>query len=329
MYYAIHALLNHQHGLVTRRQAVDAGVTDLELHQLVRNRHLVRVRRGVLADADAWSAAEPYRERPLLQVRAAHMVVKTGHWFSHDSAALIHGIGLVAAPTAVHLTRPGVLGGRHEWGIHHHRARIGIDQIGTVDGLPVLDLARTAADLARQHGFDQGLAAVDHVLRRGVPRERLAQVADSMKRWPGSLAVGRAVALGDPGAETIAESLGRSVVLELGIGTPETQFGLSDGHRTVFCDLCVGRHVFEVDGKAKYELGGADAVDSWWEEKKRQDFVTGFKLGVSRLTWHDFFDGRAAARQRLLREYADTVRRFGTDVSDLAPYRVRRRLPAA
>ena len=62
-----------------------------------------------------------------------------------------------------------------------------------------------------------------------------------------------------------------------------------------------------------------------WEEKQRQDFITGFKLGVSRITAHDCYVDDRAARRRLLREYADTCARFGTDIRDLAPYLVRRR----
>ncbi len=62
-----------------------------------------------------------------------------------------------------------------------------------------------------------------------------------------------------------------------------------------------------------------------WEEKQRQDFIGGFKLG--RLADHRprLLRGRAgSAERRLLREYADTCARFGTDIDDLAPYVVRR-----
>ncbi len=88
----------------------------------------------------------------------------------------------------------------------------------------------------------------------------------------------------------------------------------------MWCDLRVGRHVFELDGRLKYtarENGGLadDPAQVLWAEKQRQDFVTGFKLGVSRITYADLFSGRAAAKARLLREYADTCRRFGTDVT--------------
>ena len=64
-----------------------------------------------------------------------------------------------------------------------------------------------------------------------------------------------------------------------------------------------------------------------WEEKQRQDFIAGFKLGVSRITAHDCYADQRAAERRLLREYADTCARFGTDIGDLAPYLVRARRP--
>ena len=100
----------------------------------------------------------------------------------------------------------------------------------------------------------------------------------------------------------------------------------------MFCDVRVGRHVFELDGKVKLipvaegGVAARDPVDVLWAEKKRQDFITGFKLGVSRVTYRDLGPGRQQAVARLRREYADTVARFGTDIRDLAPYVVRRRL---
>ena len=129
---------------------------------------------------------------------------------------------------------------------------------------------------------------------------------------------------------TAAESGTRALVLELGLGhRPQTQFGLTDGMRTVWCDIRVGRHIFEFDGRVKYtpvDQGGLakDPSRVLWDEKKRQDFVCGFKLGTSRVTYVDLTSGRAAALERLAREYADTRSRFGTSTADLAPYIVYR-----
>ena len=146
---------------------------------------------------------------------------------------------------------------------------------------------------------------------------------------PFSVRVRETIELADSGAANPAESASRALVLELGHGIPETQFGLTDGHRTVWCDLRIGRHIVEFDGKVKYrsrETGGlaVDPAQALWEEKTRQDFITGFKLGVSRLTHADLTHGRAAASRRLARECADTASRYGTSIADLAPYIVRR-----
>ena len=53
--------------------------------------------------------------------------------------------------------------------------------------------------------------------------------------------------------------------------------------------------------------------------------MTGFKTGVSRIVWADFWgDRRTYALERLRREYLDTVARFGDSIADLEPYRIRR-----
>ena len=112
-----------QHGLVTFRQARQFGLIDREVAVLVRRGRWVRIRHSVYVDADRWAALDPYRGQPLLRVRAAHLVVQSPHWFSHESAALIHDIPLADPRTArVHLTRPQVLGGRAKAGIVHHKA---------------------------------------------------------------------------------------------------------------------------------------------------------------------------------------------------------------
>ncbi len=140
-----------------------------------------------------------------------------------------------------------------------------------------------------------------------------------------------ALDLADPGSENFAESAMRELVLSLGIGWTSTHFGLRAEGRTVYCDVRVGRHMFELDGKIKLipvadgGVAEGDPIEVVWAQKQRQDFITGFKLGVSRVTYRDLGVGRTQAVARLRREYADTVARFGTEISDLAPYVVQRR----
>jgi hypothetical protein len=318
-----------EHGLITRRRALEAGVDDRQLRVLVRDGALIRLRRGVYVDAEVWHALDAFRGQPLLRARAAQLTLQCEHVLSHDSAALALGMGVPDPVQAlVHVTRRKVHGDAIRAGVKHHLAPYAPPQVVVVEGLRVLDAARTALDMAREHGLVAGVACCDAALRAGVTFDDLATARRGMWCWPESKVVDAAIAMADPGAESWLESEGRVLVTGLGIGRPETQFGLTDGGRTAWCDLRVGRHVFEVDGRLKYVADtafGGTPDEALWNEKKRQDFITGFKLGVSRITAADCRAGQAAARQRLLREYADTCARFGTDIADLAPYVVRRR----
>lgn len=329
MHLPLFALMNRQHGLVTHRQALDAGLSDLDVRRLVRSGAWARIRRGVYADQEMWEDLDPFRGRPLLRIRAARLTLQGGSYvFSHDSASIVLDMG---APdprqSLVHVTHPHTHGDAIRAGVKHHRAPYSPKDVVVVDDIPVLGPVRTALDMAREHGRVSGLAACDQALRRGASRADLAAALERMRCWPHSRVMRWCVEMADPGAESWLESQGREFVLELGIGRPETQFGLSDGHRTVWCDLRVGRHLFEPDGLLKYgpdNPAGIAPEQVLRKEKQRQDFVTGFKLGMSRLTAHDMGAGRRAAMQRCLREYDDTCRRFGTSIADLAPYVVRR-----
>ncbi len=75
----------------------------------------------------------------------------------------------------MHVTRPGVTGSRTENGVKHHLAAYGEDDVTTAGGQRVLALARTAVDLGREHGFEDGVVAV---------RRRAADGGAARGRWP-------------------------------------------------------------------------------------------------------------------------------------------------
>lgn len=325
MFPGLMALLDRNAGLARRADLTGLGLTDAEIARLIRSRRLVAVRRGVYADGAVWSAADSFHDRPALLARAVHMTTLTDHVMSHHSAAALLRLPTLQPPDGLqHVTRPDVHGGRTEHGVKHHVAPYHPDQVVEVDQVPCLDRARTALDIAREHGYRHGLVAADGALRSGCSRADLAAAAEPMRNWPQVTTVRRVVEGADPGAESVGETLARELVEELGIGRPQTQFVVTDGSRIVWCDLRVGRQIFEFDGLVKYlpvEAGGvADRPpeEVVWDEKRRQDFICSFKLGVSRIIWEDFWgSARRRAKVRLRREYDDTVARFGTDISDL------------
>lgn len=323
MYLPAFALLRRQHGLITHAQLLTVVCHRSDIRRLIRSGSLTPIRRGVLVDAEVWNNAEHYRARPLLRIRAATLTLQsTTYVFSHDSSAIVLEMGAPRPETAlVHITRRKVHGDAERAGVKHHRAPHLDSEVRVEEGLRVLDPARTALDIAREHGRAHGLAACDAALRCGSTRQDLEVAFGRMHCWPQSTVMRWCIEHADFHAESYLESLARDLVLELGVGTPQTQFGLTDGRREVWCDIRVFRHIFEVDGLLKYPHDDPEEARLVLRrEKERQDFISGFKLGVSRITAYDCGAGRAAALTRLEREYADTCRRFGTAIDDLAPF---------
>lgn len=324
------ALMARQWGLITRTQCFELGLDRHVVDRLIRTRQWRVVRRGVYAEAAHLAALTTHTQARLLADRAGSLRITEPHVLSHHSAAHLLGLEVLREkPPRTHVGRPGIVGAHVRHGVTHHLAPYAASQVVVVDGVAALDPARTAVDIARHHGYRQGLVATDSALRRGTTLAELHRAAAPMTHWPGIAVVRAVLAACSPDTDSLAETLGRDLVVGLGFGVPQVQFGLTAEGRTVWCDLRLGRHIFEIDGAVKYRphaRGGLAGVpeDELWDEKLRQDFVTGFKLGASRLTWHDFFGPqRAIAEERCRREFLDTCARFGTSIDDLHQFRPR------
>lgn len=323
--------MSHQWGLITRRQAVVAGMPEHQVDRLVRTGAWQSVRRGVYAEASYVALLTTHAQQRLLADRAGSLRISSTHVLSHHSAAYLLGLEVLHESCPfTHVTRPGIVGSHIRHGVKHHLAPHRAEQVTVAEGVRSLDAARTALDVAREQGYRSGLAAADSAMRIGTTHADLRAALSDMTYWPHATVARAVVASASPHTDSIAESLGRDLVTELGYGVPQPQFGLTADGRTAWCDLRLGRHFFEVDGRVKLRpqteggVATTSAGDVVWEEKLRQDFVTGFKTGMSRLTWTDFFGtARHRALERCRREYLDTCARFGTDISDLAAYRPR------
>ena len=224
------AVMAQQHGLVTRPQALRAGLDERSIDRAVREGRWVAVRRGVYVDRERWEGLEPHTGRMLLRDRAASLRMRLPHVLSHDSAARLLGMQVLrAAVPLTHVTRPGVLGTRTEHGVKHHKAPYLPTQVVEVAGARSLDLARTACDLAREHPLEHGVAAMDAALRGGATEEDLWLAAGAMWCWPGVTRVRSAIELSDAGSDSLGETLSRLLLIELGIGQPHTQLGPARG----------------------------------------------------------------------------------------------------
>jgi hypothetical protein len=309
-------------GLATAKDLRGVGIDPRMITSLVRGGELVAVRRGVYTTAELWEAWDEWRERPLARIRAAHLTVTMGHVFSHDSAAVLQGLPLIdVRDSEVHVTRAGVVGSHTRYGVRHHGAPYAADDVVRVGELEALALPRTVADLARTHGYEAGLAAADAALRLGHSRASLREATESMRCWPGISICRVVIDDADRGAESVAETLGRILVKELGVGDVETQFPVRTPSGVRWADMRVGCHLFEVDGRIKVipsaEGGVATEPASavLWKEKKREREVTSRGLGVSRIVWQDYWEPhRTQARARLGAEFESTCQRYGAQL---------------
>lgn len=324
--FDLRALSDVQHGLFTRQQALEVGVPPDVVRGRLASGDWEAVRRGCYTEGERWASLDPRLGQPQMVVRAAYLSTHQPHVISHDSAALFLGLATLASRTPlVHLTRLGPPRARTRNGVRYHQSPFDECDRIHVDGLPLLGLARTAVDIARENAAPHGVVAVDAARQLGVQLEDLWRVLERMYRWPGVTRAREAVELSDPGAESVGETLARMLVRELGLGPIQTQFELRDETRRVRVDLRVGRHLFEFDGRTKYlrqERGGVAVIDPdqvVWEEKQRQDWLLGYRLGMSRLVWADFWGARREqAKARLAREYALTCATFGMSIADLS-----------
>jgi len=167
------ALAEAQHGVITRWQALEQGMS----------RHAI----AILVTAGTW---EPlYRavfrlagsQRTMEQtLTAACLAAGPGAVASHRSAAYLHGFpGL---PRWVEVTVP-LPGQRRVEGLLVHRSRMEPADHAVVKGIPVTTVARTLIDVAGCVGEERLARVVDHALvNRLVRRSELAERAERLGR---------------------------------------------------------------------------------------------------------------------------------------------------
>lgn len=307
-------------GVIRRDHLLDLDVSPAEIRRLARSGELVRLRRGAYTTAEHWASLDPYAGRPLLLARAAIVMMRRGWVLSHDSAAHAWGLPILApSEPLVHITRPGFTNAWTEYGVRHHLARFAPGQLAQVAGLPVLDLARTAVDIARERGVVHGVVACDAALQRGVLRAELEAAYAAMEHWPGVRGARAAVRMADAGAESPHETLTRLLVAEAGLGEIDTQFPVRTAEGVRWCDMRVGNHVVEADGFVKLVPvadGGVATRPSHEvarDERRRERLLKDEGLGVSRVYWEDHWgERRAATIRRLQREAAETAAVHGS-----------------
>lgn len=307
-------------GVISRHELLDASVTPSVIATLVRRGELRVVRRSVYCLAEAWNAADEYVGRPRILARAAVATMHRAWVLSHDSAAHEQGLAILSPrDPVVHVTRPGYSTACTRDGVARHYARFHPRQVVETGGVRCLDVARTVADIGRLRGELHALVAMDAALEMGVSRLSVAEAMASMQFYPGIVAARSGVDRARLGAESVAETLARDLLEELGVEDIDLQFPVrAPSGRIYWADLRVGNHLIEVHGVVKLRqveeggLANRPAEEVAREMHERGSLISARRLGVSDLWWKDVRGpGRQAAGRRLLRDIATTTDRYG------------------
>lgn len=239
----------------------------------VADGRLVRVRRGVLTPASAWSALPPW-EKYRARVHATAMTHPDAV-FCLESAAALLGAPIFGHPRDVHVLDLPNANARLSGGLRHHTTAQDRN-IVRIGGLLVTSLIDTTVDIARSRHPAVALSVADATLRLdptasvevlvATNESRLSKRGRRLARWP----LHRA----SPSAETTLESISRGVIEWLGFDEPVLQREFRTGDFLDRSDMWWehARVIGEADGELKYDgrlQPGAEAIRKEKERDRR------------------------------------------------------------
>lgn len=214
-----------------------------------------------------WGALK-YHERQWLRVEAAAMT-STSAVLVGRSAARKLGMWVISdgeEPLEVALPSRGSSKERKQTGRYKFRhSPLRADEYLVYEGHRVTSPVRTFIDIARHHGFIEGLIAADYLLRRGKDRDEIEKEIRRMGRAKGIGVARECLEHAIANSDSPYESLARGLLILAEIGPLVAQARI-DGY---FADLLIqGWLIIEIDGDEKYEGDDADEVRN--AEFKRQ-----------------------------------------------------------
>ena len=288
--------------IVTRSEAIDAGLTPDQIRQRVRSGRWRRLDTGVyLREAARRVDLDEYADARVAHVERCVAAVRRhrGCVIGFGSGALVHGLPLATGvPDLAQVITPagGWTGLRN--GVRYRAAHLPeADVVGV--GVQVTSLARTVVDVARTHPLGDALAAGDAAVRGGgLDAQQARDLLAGMGTVRGCRQAAAALRHLDGRRETALESLSWARFLEWQLPLPELQHEFWDD------DGFVGRVDFwwpafrlvgEADGRLKYATG-----DDLYAEKRREDRLRALDLGVLRWGWPDLWGAPADRLRRRL-----------------------------
>ena len=281
-----------------------------------------------LTEGSSWEEAEHLARAAV--VATAHRL-NNGAVFSHETAALVHGLWFLRCPTTTHViqhTKPR----RQARTLRRHTGVLPPEDVVEVNGVRVTSIERTVVDCAKTMRPRDALVVADSGLRLLVQpdrddrrasdertaavRERLLAMVEKGARH-GRRQARAVIAHADPYSESPYESVLRWIAVSRGLPRPVLQMRFDIRGRTYYTDACwyieieldgvtVRRRLIgEYDGDGKYLVETAisastahAAAQAVIAEKRREDDLRSLPdTEVQRFDRHDVADPEATFRR--------------------------------
>jgi hypothetical protein len=276
-------------GIMTTKELAAAGFSDRRIRTLARRGDLHQAGRGVYANGpEARDMLKFPDGRQLLELAAAGAAASPAAIVSHESAAYLHSIDLLALTDhAVALTYPSLRGGTARAGVRVHTATVPAEHVTTVVGLQVTTSARTVVDLARTLEFRAGVVAADSALHRKlVTKPELEAVLATCSHWRGARRAAEVIKFADARAESPLESIARVAFCDCGLPAPELQVWLGGTTEPIGrVDFYWPKYwtIAETDGALKYD--SSDGPSRARQQLRRDMLLRDDGFEVVHFTW--------------------------------------------
>ena len=279
------SLASGQHGVFTRWQAVDLGVSRGMLDRLVQRGTLTRLHRGVLGFAGA-----PLTWRSRLM---AATLLAGGSHASHRAAACLHGLDGFTEPQPIEVT---VVRGRcpvRADVIVHRWTGPETNDYTKVDSIATSGVATTLARLGAVVPTLQVEQALDDALRRGHSLRWIRETAERLHR-PGPTGTGvllkllRDPARQQPVAGSYFERITARLLSEAGLPPPALQHPVRlDNGRTIRIDIAWPQVRWGIECHSRRYHSGPSRVAA---DHDRDHLLAAAGWHIAYLTWHQVHD---------------------------------------
>lgn len=281
----IERLAAGQHGVVTRRQLLAAGISARMVGRRVTSERLRRIHQGVYVVGPVMA--------PMAREMAAVLACGEGAVLSHGSAAAAwhafnggSGGDVDVIDGAGHRRRPGIR--------IHRVGTLRSDEVTKLEGIPITNPTRTLYDLAGTvPSRDLERAVAEALARRLTTLPRLAKLLARHPRRGGAADLRAVIERGRPAfTRSEAEERFLALVRDARLEAPEVNV-VVDGCEVDFL-WRDRRLVVEVDGYTFHS-----SPDAFERDRERDSVLAAAGLRVTRLTWKQLTEDPVAVIARV------------------------------